>query len=131
MTHFDKFISVHPAAQDPSLDTGGPSELGHERQQARQPRRLLAHVLESCPALPISARRGRVPSESRLESLQQQSKERVEREGPHECRVRRVERVRSFVQKGSQGRWDWIPARRRARLRRREVVRARAGRGRW
>jgi hypothetical protein len=38
MTHFDKFISVHPAAQDPSLDTGGPSELHRCRERGPEQR---------------------------------------------------------------------------------------------
>ena len=126
-THFDKLVPIHPTAQDPSLDTGSPGELGHKRQQARQPRRLLAHILEPCSALLRTTRRRGIASESGLESLQQQSKEYVERESPDERRVRRVERVRRFMQKRSQSRRDRIPARRCGRQRWREVVRTRRG----
>lgn len=123
--HLDKLVPVDPAAQNSSLETGRPGELGHERQQARQPRGLFAHVLKPRAALvTASTAAGR---ERRLEALEQQGEQGIEREGAHERGVGRVERVRGLVQQGPQRRRDRraTPRRTRRWARRRKVVRGR------
>lgn len=90
-TYLDKLVPADATAQDTTLTGRRSGKLRHEWQQARQPRRLFAHVLEARPSVLSCSRSS--PREGRLETLNEQRKHRVERERADEGGVRRVERV--------------------------------------